>query len=161
MYEDRIERAVGNFMKGFNCSQSVVAAFADLYGMDEELALRVSASFGGGIGRMRETCGAACGMFLLVGLETGCTDSSDREGKGANYAAVQRLAEQYKEICGSMTCRELLGLRKSAATSSQPEARTPEYYRKRPCARMVETAATLFSRFLEERQRNGQSAVSL
>ena len=67
MFEDRIEKAVENFKKGYNCSQSVVAAFADLYGIDEQLAVRMAASFGGGIGRMRQTCGAACGMFLLAG----------------------------------------------------------------------------------------------
>ena len=78
MYEDRISRAIENFKKGYNCSQSVVAAFADLYGIDEATALRMSASFGGGIGRMRLTCGTACGMFMLAGLETGSTAPSDR-----------------------------------------------------------------------------------
>lgn len=153
MYEDRIARAAENFKKGFNCSQSVVAAFADLYGLDEDLALRLSASFGGGIGRMRATCGAACGMFLLAGLETGCVNPSDREGKGANYAAVQKLAEKFRTENGSIVCAELLGLRKGDATPSGPEARTAEYYKKRPCVKMVETAAAIFAEFLEERRR--------
>ncbi len=151
MYEERIELAVENFKKGYNCSQSVVAAFADLYGLDTDLALRAAASFGGGIGRMRETCGAACGMFFLAGLETGTTDPTDREGKGANYAVVQQLAARFREINGSIICGELLGLRKTAPTPSEPEARTAEYYRKRPCVKMVETAATLFAEFLTER----------
>ena len=93
MTNDRIEKAVGLFKSGYNCSQSVVAAFADMYGFTEEQALRMSASFGGGIGRMRQTCGAACGMFLLAGLEKGAVDGKDREGKAANYALVQELAE--------------------------------------------------------------------
>ena len=93
--EERIEKAVELFKEGFNCSQSVVAAFADQYGFTREQALRMSASFGGGIGRMRETCGAACGLFLLAGLETGATDGADREGKAANYAVVQELAEEF------------------------------------------------------------------
>ena len=82
--QKRIERAVELFKNGYNCSQSVVAAFADMYGFTEEQALRMSASFGGGIGRMRETCGAACGMFILAGLEKGSVVAGDREGKAAN-----------------------------------------------------------------------------
>ena len=88
MENERIEKAVALFKEGFNCSQSVVAAFADQYGFTHEQALRMSASFGGGIGRMRETCGAACGLFMLAGLETGATEGSDRDGKAANYALV-------------------------------------------------------------------------
>ena len=90
--KDRVEKAVELFKSGYNCSQSVVAAFADMYGFTQEQALRMSASFGGGIGRMRQTCGAACGMFLLAGLEKGAVDGKDREGKAANYALVQQLA---------------------------------------------------------------------
>ena len=152
MFEDRIEKAVENFKKGYNCSQSVVAAFADLYGIDEQLAVRMAASFGGGIGRMRQTCGAACGMFLLAGLETGATDPADREGKGFNYATVQELGKKFEEINGSMICAELLGLKPKAATPPTPEARTAEYYKKRPCSKMVETATTIFAEFLTERQ---------
>ena len=109
MMKDRIEKAVELFKSGYNCSQSVVAAFADMYGFTEEQALRMSASFGGGIGRMRQTCGAACGMFLLAGLEKGAVDGKDREGKAANYALVQALAEEFKKRNGSMICAELLG----------------------------------------------------
>ena len=83
--EERVEKAVALFKEGYNCSQSVVAAYADLYGFTQEQALKMSASFGGGIGRMRQTCGAACGLFLLAGLESGCTEGKDREGKEANY----------------------------------------------------------------------------
>ena len=78
--EERIEKAVSLFKEGYNCSQSVVAAYADLYGFTQEQALKMSASFGGGIGRMRQTCGAACGLFLLAGLESGCTEGKDRAG---------------------------------------------------------------------------------
>ncbi len=149
--EERIEKAVALFKSGYNCSQSVVAAYADMYGFTEEQALRMSASFGGGIGRMRQTCGAACGMFLLAGLENGATDGADREGKAANYALVQRLAEEFKLRNGSLICAELLGLNKPEG-SSQPEARTEQYYAKRPCAKMVEEAARIFGEYLEKRQ---------
>ena len=106
--KDRVEKAVELFKSGYNCSQSVVAAFADMYGFTQEQALRMSASFGGGIGRMRQTCGAACGMFLLAGLEKGAVDGKDREGKAANYALVQQLAEEFRKRNGSMICAELL-----------------------------------------------------
>mgnify|MGYP000233831468 FL=1 len=125
--EERISRATELFKSGYNCSQSVVAAFADMYGFTEEQALRMAASFGGGIGRMRETCGAACGMFLLAGLEKGAIDGADREGKAANYALVQELAAEFKKRNGSLNCGELLGLKKKAPVSSEPEARTEQY----------------------------------
>lgn len=150
--EDRIEKAVELFKSGFNCSQSVVAAFADMYGFSEEQALRMSASFGGGIGRMRQTCGAACGMFLLAGLEKGAIDGKDREGKGANYALVQELAEEFKKRNGSMICAELLGLKKPEG-SSIPEARTEQYYSKRPCVKMVEEAARIWVEYLKMQQK--------
>ena len=109
MREERIEKAVSLFKEGFNCSQSVVAAFADEYGFTREQALRMSASFGGGIGRMRETCGAACGLFMLAGLETATVEGADREGKARNYAVVQELAEEFKRRNGALRCADLLG----------------------------------------------------
>ena len=152
--EDRIELAVSLFKEGYNCSQSVVAAFADMYGFTREQALRMSASFGGGIGRMRQTCGAACGLFLVAGLETGCTEGSNREGKEANYKLVQQLAEEFKQRNGSLICAQLLGLDKSAPTPATPEARTAEYYKKRPCVKMVEDAARIWVEYLENKNKN-------
>ena len=150
--KDRVEKAVELFKSGYNCSQSVVAAFADMYGFTQEQALRMSASFGGGIGRMRQTCGAACGMFLLAGLEKGAVDGKDREGKAANYALVQQLAEEFRKRNGSMICAELLGLKKPEG-SSMPEARTELYYAKRPCAKMVEEAAAILAEYLEKQRK--------
>ena len=150
MFEERIEKAVVFFKSGYNCSQSVVLAFADMYGFTQEQAARMAASFGGGIGRMRQTCGAACGMFLLAGLETGATDPKDREGKGANYAVVQELAAEFKKRNGSTICAELLGLKKPEGVPT-PEERTEQYYAKRPCARMVEEAARIWAEYLENR----------
>lgn len=150
--EERIERAVSLFKEGYNCSQSVVAAFADLYGFTHEQALRMGASFGGGIGRMRMTCGAACGMFLLVGLDCGAIEGSDRDGKSHNYAVVQDLARKFEQKNGSLICAELLGLKPKTPIVSQAEARTDQYYAKRPCVEMVRTAATLFAEYLEEKE---------
>lgn len=146
--EERIEKAIELFKEGYNCSQSVVAAFADMYGFTPEQALKVSASFGGGIGRMRQTCGAACGLFMLAGLETGCTEGKNREGKEANYKVVQELAEEFRKRNGSLICAELLGLSKTAPTPTTPEARTAEYYKKRPCVKMVEEAARIWCEYL-------------
>lgn len=148
--EARIARAVELFKSGYNCSQSVVAAFADMYGLTEKQALLVSASFGGGIGRMRETCGAACGMFLLTGLQFGTTDPKDADGKGENYRIVQELAERFKKENGWLKCRDLLGLEKNVQESHQPAERTAAYYAKRPCAQIVESAAKIWADYLEE-----------
>lgn len=148
--EERIQKAMAFFKEGYNCSQSVVAAYADLYGFTQEQALHMSASFGGGIGRMRETCGAACGMFLLAGLERCALEGADRESKATNYALVQELAEKFRQETGALRCADLLGLAKNEPVVSTPEARTAQYYAKRPCVRMVETAARIFGDFLEK-----------
>ena len=142
--EVRVARAKELFHQGFNCSQSVFAACADLYGIeDEALALRLSASFGGGIGRMRQTCGAACGMFILAGLENGSATPHDAEGKKQNYALVQELAADFKQENGSLICSELLGIAPKPQKPT-PAPRTEEYYQKRPCAEMVASAVRIF-----------------
>ncbi len=146
--EQRIEKAVEQFKSGFNCAQSVVTAFADLYGFTEEQALHMSASFGGGIGRMRMTCGAACGLFMLAGLEKCALEGKDRASKAENYALVQQLATEFSKRNGSIICAELLGLKKPEG-SYMPEERTQQYYAKRPCARMVEEAARIWVEHLK------------
>lgn len=152
--EKRVERAKELFKQGFNCSQAVFAACADMYGIeDEALALRLSASFGGGIGRMRQTCGAACGMFMLAGLENGSATHGDAEGKKQNYALVQELAEIFKKENGSLICAELLGIAPRPQEPT-PEARTEEYYKKRPCVEMVASAVRIFLENYELRIKN-------
>lgn len=142
--EARANRARELFHQGFNCSQSVFAACADLYGItDESLALRLAASFGGGIGRMRQTCGAACGMFLLAGLHNGSSQPGDHDGKAKNYAFVQNLAARFKQQQGSLLCAELLGIAPKPQ-SPTPEARTDAYYQKRPCADIVGDAVRTY-----------------
>lgn len=155
--EERVEKAVSLFKQGYNCSQSVVMAFADIYGMDDDFAAHISGSFGGGIGRMRETCGTACGMFMLAGLEVK-GDYPNAELKKSNYEAVQALAEEFRNATGSLLCRELLGLNKKRADgtlpeihiTATPEARTDEYYKKRPCVRMVELATRIYCDYLNK-----------
>lgn len=147
--ERRVEKAVALFKQGFNCSQSVVAACSDLYGMDEEMALRVASSFGGGIGRMRQTCGAACGMFVLAGLENGSAVPGDAEGKRNNYALVQALASAFKSENGSLICSELLGIAPRAEDPT-PAARTEVYYKKRPCVEMVASAVRIYLKSINQ-----------
>ena len=119
-------------------------------GLTREQALRMSASFGAGIGRMRLTCGAVCGMLQLAGLEHCALEGNDRKAKSENYALVQRLADEFRRRNGSITCRELLGLRKEQRSAEASE-RTPEYYATRPCARMIESAARIWVEHLEGR----------
>ena len=109
--EERVKRAVDNFMAGYGCCQSVVAAFTDLYGLDDTLAKKVAAGFGGGVGRMRMMCGAVSGIVMLVGLDCGQTEGSDREGKSACYKVVQDLLAKSKADNGSLICAEILGLK--------------------------------------------------
>ena len=145
--ELRVEKAKALFKQGFNCSQAVCAACSDIYGMDEETALRVAASFGGGIGRMRQTCGAACGMFILAGLENGSAVPGDAEGKKQNYTLVQDLAAKFKQENGSLICAELLGIAPKTQNPT-PEARTEAYYQKRPCVEMVANAVRIYLEYM-------------
>ncbi len=145
------DKAEQLFREGFNCAQAVFAACADLYDIDEPMALRLAASFGGGIGRMRLTCGAACGMFMLAGLETGSVTPHDNEGKMANYQYVRDLADAFAEENGSITCAELLeGVPVAHEASAQPEDRTETYYKKRPCVEMVRSAVKIYLQSLEK-----------
>ena len=155
--EKRVERAVDNFMAGYGCCQSVVAAFADLYGLDDTLAKKVAAGFGGGVGRMRMMCGAVSGIVMLVGLDCGQTEGSDREGKSACYKVVQELLGRFKEENGSLICAEILGLKgyEKAACHYQASARTAEYYKTRPCAAKVESAARIFADYLKNKEVTG------
>lgn len=153
--EERIQRAVDNFMSGYGCCQSVVAAFADLYGLDDIMAKRISAGFGGGVGRMRMMCGTVSGLVILVGLDCGQTEGSDREGKAACYKVVQQLLESFKQRNGSVICAELLGLNGCPVVKNTyvPDERNAEYYKKRPCAQKVESAARIFAEYLQEKQK--------
>ena len=152
--ESRIQRAVELFMQGYGCCQSVLCAFADRYGMDEEMALRISAGFGGGVGRMRMMCGTCSALVILAGLEKGQTRGEDREGKAACYQLVRQLLETFRQRNGSIICAELLQMNgvKAETNTSQPDERNAEYYRVRPCARKVESAARVFAEYLDSRQ---------
>ena len=152
--EKRVAQAVDNFMAGYGCCQSVVAAFSDLYGLDETLAKRIAAGFGGGVGRMRMMCGAVSGIVMLVGLDCGQTKGNDLEGKSACYKVVQDLLAKSKEENGSLICAEILGIQgnEKAHSSYVASPRTAEYYKQRPCAAKVESAARIFANYLRGKQ---------
>lgn len=136
------------FLKGYNCSQSVVAAFAPQLGLTEEMALRLSAGFGAGIGRMREVCGAFCGVVTVLSMVY--ADPADPKDKSRIYALVQQAAEQYRaRNGGSIICRELLAKAGAApAGGTAAEERTAEYYKKRPCPELCRICADLCAEFI-------------
>lgn len=136
------------FAKGYNCSQAVLLAFAEELGMSFDMAARLSSSFGGGMGRLREVCGAVSGMFMVTGLLCGYADPEDHAAKTEHYKRIQQLAARFKEHTGSIICRELLGLEHKGADSHVPEKRTAEYYKKRPCREMVEIAARITAEYI-------------
>lgn len=149
-FEARVQRAVDNFMQGYGCCQSVVAAFTDLYNLDDTMAKRIAAGFGGGVGRMRMMCGAVSGIVILAGLDRGQIDGADRKGKSMCYKVVQELLDEFKVQNGSVVCAELLGLKghEKAQSSYVASPRTAEYYKTRPCAAKVESAARIFAEYL-------------
>lgn len=144
---NRGERAKQNFESGCNCAQAVLLAFSDRTGLDDATAMKLASSFGGGIGRLREVCGAVSGMLMAFGLICGAEGVPAHEEKAAHYALTQRLAGAFREENGSILCRDLLD---GAQTAPTPDARTPEYYRKRPCAELCRTAADILDAYLNE-----------
>ena len=141
------EIAIDFFKQGYNCAQSVVMAFADVTGLDAKQSARLASSFGGGLGRMREVCGAVSGMAFVLGALYGYDDPKVTGASATHYARVQELAGKFKELNGSIVCRELLG--GSPSTGGAPEPRTPEYYKKRPCADLVGMAADILDDYIE------------
>ncbi len=142
-------RAKEYFKDGYNCSQSVFLAFCDLYDMDIDKALKLSSSFGGGMGRLREVCGAVTGMFMVAGMLYGYSDPKASKEKTDHYQRIQDLAKVFEDENSSIVCRDLLGLGKGKDVAT-PEKRTPEYYKKRPCADLVEMAANIMATYIYE-----------
>ena len=148
--ENRAEYGKELFLQGYSCAQAVVCAYADVLGIDEPKLRRLASSFGGGMGRLREVCGTVSGMFMVAGLLYGSDVVGDRELKSAHYKLIQDLAAKFREKNGSIVCRELLGLTRPEGTYV-PEERTPEYYKKRPCAEFVRQAIEILEEYGEGR----------
>lgn len=145
------EEARELFFQGYNCSQSVAGAFAQEMGMDFDSLVKMASSFGGGMGRLREVCGAVSGMFLVAGALYGYEAPKDFKAKKEHYERIQLLAARFKEKTGSIVCRELLGIG-GKDTAPLPSERTKEYYKKRPCADMVALAAEILEEYGKEQE---------
>ena len=145
----RGDKAKELFKKGYNCAQAVVIAFSDVTGFDEKTSAMIASGFGGGMGRMREVCGAVSGMFIVYNVLNGYFDPTDNESKMQNYADIQKLASDFKAENGSIICKELLGLSKPEGTHI-PEKRTDEYYKKRPCPDIIADAADILEEYFKE-----------
>ena len=141
------EYAAGLFLNGYNCAQAVAVAFCDVTGMETKAAARLASSFGGGMGRMREVCGAVSGMLMVAGALYGYDAADDDASKKNHYALVQNLAGQFREQAGSIVCREIL---KNPPSDPAPTPRTEEFYKMRPCARMVYLAAEIMDKYITE-----------
>ncbi len=146
---DHAEEAKRLFLEGYNCAQAVFCAFCDLTGLDIDAAAQISSSFGGGMGRLREVCGTVSGALLALGMLRGYADPHDPAAKAAHYQRVQELARRFREKNGTIVCRELL---KDVPTTPGgiPEARTPEFYQRRPCLRLVGESAAILEEMLAE-----------
>ena len=144
----REEQAVQNFLEGCNCAQSVLLAYADVLGLTQEQAAMVSVGFGGGMGRLRLHCGAFSAAVMLAGILEG-EDGAQKEHRPQTYARVQEIHRRFVEKNGTVSCAELLG-RAGVPEDPTPEQRTPEYYSKRPCARVIASACKLIDEMLEE-----------
>ena len=144
---DHGRKAAELFLSGYNCAQAVAVAFCDVTGLTEQQAARMSSAFGGGMGRLREVCGAVSGMLLVLSALYGYDTPGDDVSKKRLYQEVQALAGKFREENGSIICREIL---KNPPSDPNPTPRTAEFYAKRPCAKMVMTAGRLLDAFLEE-----------
>lgn len=136
------EKAANNFRDGYNCAQSVLLAFANKIGLKEDEALKLASSFGGGMGRLREVCGAVSAMFMIAGILKGYTEPNNDVVKANHYKLIQDLAAEFKSKHGTIICRELLGL-DGTEFSPVPSARTDEYYKERPCEEFIKCAAEI------------------
>lgn len=144
---NKADKAKELFENGCNCCQAVFCAFPEENGLSEEEALRLSAGFGGGMGRMREVCGAVSGMIMVLSERFATADPNNHEKKKELYALIQQAAGKFREENGSIICRELLGLTEKASDPS-PEKRTDTYYKKRPCSELVHCAASIAEKYL-------------
>lgn len=145
----RGDKAYEYFMQGYNCTQSVALAYADMLGMDETTAARLASGFGGGMGRMREVCGTFSGVVMVISWLYGYDRPKDTAGKTALYENIRALADKFRADNGSIICKELLGL-KEMEKSAVPEQRSTEYYKKRPCPELCRYAADLLEEFIKE-----------
>ncbi len=145
---DRKLYAYELFLQGCNCSQAVFCAFCDLFGMESDAALKLASGFGGGLGRLRETCGAVSGMVMAASAIYGYNEVNDHTLKSDHYRLIQKLCLEFEERAGSLTCRELLGIEGHSEPESPP--RTAEFYKTRPCPGLITLAAEILEKYISE-----------
>ena len=138
-------KAAELFLSGYNCAQSVAVAFCDVTGLTEKQAAKMSSAFGGGMGRMREVCGAVSGMLMVLSFLYGYDTPGDDVSKKVLYTQVQELAGKFREENGSIICREIL---KNPPSDPAPTPRTAEFYARRPCAKMVYDAVDILESYI-------------
>lgn len=143
------EKAVELFKSGCNCAQAVFLAFNDIMKLDEARALKLSSSFGGGFGRMREVCGAVSGMCMVLGTIYGYDDVESQKLKMEHYARIQKCMKEFEEVNGTYICRELIG-EEGKDTGSNPTERTKDFYKRRPCSELVRIAAEITENYIKE-----------
>ena len=155
------EKAMALFQEGYNCAQAVLCAFEDVTGLDRRVSLNIAATFGGGLGRLREVCGTVSGAAMVLGMAYGGGEHTDTEIRKIHYARMQSFAEAFRQENGSYICRDLLNAASAVKhidgkDNPAPEKRTNEYYKKRPCLQIVGTAADLLDRMLESEDPDAQ-----
>lgn len=143
----RADKAEELFLKGYGCSQAIMGAFSDVTGLDISTSLKIASGFGGGMGRLREVCGAVSGAFMVIGLLYGF-DAPDHTAKKELYERIQQIAAEFKAINQTIVCRELLALNKQSEVPT-PDLRTEEYYRRRPCLRHIREMADILEEYIE------------
>lgn len=146
-YEDRAEEL---FRQGYNCSQAVIGAFAETLGMDFDTAVKMATPFGGGLARLRHVCGGVSGMAMVCGMVHGNTEPRNAVAKKQNYELMREMVAVFEEENGTIICREALGLTVDAKESATPESRTDAYYQRRPCIRMIRSAARIAAMYCLE-----------
>ena len=151
---DHREKAAELFLNGYNCAQAMLVAYCDVTGLTPEFSAKLASSFGGGMGRMREVCGAVSGMLMVAGLIYGYDTPGDDTVKKEHYKLVQHLAGKFREEAGSIICREILN---NPPSDPNPTPRTAEFYAKRPCARLLVLAAQILDEYLSENPPEGKA----
>ena len=151
---DHEKLAAELFLQGYNCAQAVAVAFSDLTGLTPAESARLASSFGGGMGRMREVCGGVSGMLLVAGILWGYDTPGDDAGKKQHYQLVQSLAAKFRQEAGSIVCREIL---KNPPSDPNPTPRTADFYKTRPCARMVALAGRILDEYIAEHPIEGRT----
>lgn len=149
----RGDKAQQYFLQGYNCAQAVALAYEDMLTMDKDTIAKLNSGYGGGMGRMREVCGAMSGAVFVMSALFGYSDSADNNGKKELYSDIQKIGKRFKDENGSVVCRELLGLTKNGFDAPTPDKRTDTYYKKRPCKDIVKSSADILEQYINQKNK--------